>query len=93
MKIGYRDHVVSNDEISCTGCKPENRCRYHVAGCCRDRGIETCSKCTDYPCDNIRECFAITKSFEPGCRKACTEAEFQQVQKAFFEKEKNLAAL
>ena len=23
-KIGYRDHVVSNEEIACTGCKPEN---------------------------------------------------------------------
>ena len=30
MKIGYRDHVVTNEEIACTGCKPENWCRYHV---------------------------------------------------------------
>ena len=28
MKIGYRDHLVTNEEISCTGCKPENWCRY-----------------------------------------------------------------
>ena len=39
MKIGYRDHIVSNDEISCTGCKPENWCRYHVVECCEDKGI------------------------------------------------------
>lgn len=24
QKIGYRDHVVTNEEIACTGCKPEN---------------------------------------------------------------------
>ena len=41
MKIGYRDHIVTNEEISCTGCKPENWCRYHVIGCCRDKGIST----------------------------------------------------
>lgn len=22
-KIGYRDHVVTNEEISCTGCKED----------------------------------------------------------------------
>lgn len=22
MKIGYRDYIVTNEEISCTGCKP-----------------------------------------------------------------------
>ena len=42
FKIGYRDHVVTNEEISCTGCKPENWCRYHVVKCCEDRGIRTC---------------------------------------------------
>ena len=23
MKIGYRDHVVTNDEIACSGCRPD----------------------------------------------------------------------
>jgi hypothetical protein len=62
MKIGYRDHVVSGEEIACTGCKPENWCRYHVVKCCEDRGIPTCAECAEYPGDNLRECFAVTKS-------------------------------
>ncbi|MBR2762367.1 MAG: DUF3795 domain-containing protein [Solobacterium sp.] len=90
MKIGYRDHIVSNEEISCTGCKTENWCRYHVVRCCKEREIDTCGQCREYPCENIRECFAVTKSFEPMCRAVCTEAEFEQLRKAFFEKEKNL---
>ena len=53
------------------------RCRYQVVRCCEDRGIKTCGECSEYPCDNIKECFAVTKSFEP--------------MKAFFEKEKNLS--
>ena len=93
MKIGYRDRVVSTEEISCTGCKPENWCRYHVAKCCDEHGIGTCGECREYPCERIQECFAVTKSFEPDCRKACTEAEFRQLETAFFEKEKNSAAV
>ncbi len=92
MKIGYRDHIVSNEEIACTGCKPENWCRYRVATCCADKGIRTCSACNLYPCDRMRECFAVTLSFEPKCHQVCTGAEYAQLKKAFFEKEANLAA-
>ena len=90
MKIGYRDHIVTNEEISCTGCKPENWCRYRVIKCCEEHGIKTCGACCEYPCDNIKECFSVTKSFEPMCRKVCTDDEYKRMEKAFFEKEKNL---
>ena len=93
MKIGYRDHVVTNEEISCTGCKPENWCRYHVVQCCKDKGISNCSQCELYPCDNMKECFEITKSFEPKCRQVCTWEEYSRLKKAFFEKELNLKEL
>ena len=91
MKIGYRDRVVSAEEIACTGCKPENWCRYGAARCCADRGIGTCAVCGQYPCERMRECFAVTLSFEPKCREVCTEAEYAQLKRAFFEKERNLA--
>ena len=91
MRIGYRDHVVTNEEIACYGCKPENWCRYRVIKCCEDHGIKTCGECSEYPCDNIRECFAVTKSFEPMCRQVCTDDEYKRMEKAFFEKEKNLS--
>ena len=90
MKIGYRDHIVTNGEISCIGCKPENWCRYRVIECCADKELSTCASCQEYPCDNIRECFETTKSFEPKCREVCTDDEYRQLKKAFFEKEKNL---
>lgn len=90
-EIGYRDYVATNEEISCTGCSPRNWCRYHIAGCCQEKGIPTCASCAAYPCDNMRECFRITASFVPGCRRVCTEAEYAQLKKAFFEKEQNLS--
>ena len=55
-----------------------------------ERGIKNCGECADYPCEKLRECFAVTESFEPACRQACTEEEYVKLRKAFFEKEKNL---
>lgn len=46
--------------------------------------------CGNYPCDVINECFTVTGSFIPACKKACTPEEFETLRKAFFEKEKNL---
>ena len=57
----------------------------------RDHVVSTCGECFEYPCDNIKECFAVTKSFEPMCRQACTDDEYKRLEKAFFEKEKNLS--
>ncbi len=85
-KFGNRDHIVTDKEISCTGCKPENWCRYRVIKCCVDKGISTCAACQDCPCNTMKECFEVTKSFEPKCREVCTEQECQQLKKAFFEK-------
>jgi hypothetical protein len=93
MKIGYRDHIVSEEEISCTGCKSQNWCRYNVVQCCEERGIRTCAECGEYPCVNMKECFRITKSFETMCKKVCTEEEYLRLKKAFFEKEKNLGKI
>ncbi len=92
LKIGYRDRIVSNEEISCKGCRPENWCRYRVVKCCGEKGIKNCSECPDYPCDNLKRCFAVTKSFEPKCREVCTNEEYEKLKKAFFKKEENLQA-
>ena len=91
MKIGYRDHIVSNEEISCLGCRPENWCRYRIAECCEEKNIKNCAECAEYPCEKLKECFEVTESFEPMCRKACTGEEYERLKEAFFEKEKNLS--
>ena len=41
----------------------------------------------------MKECFEVTASFEPKCRQACTEDEYEMLKKAFFEKEENLNGL
>lgn len=93
LKIGYRDRLEAAEELACTGCKPENRCRYRVVRCCEEKGIGNCSQCAQYPCEKMRACFEVTRSFEPRCRLVCTEAEYAQLRRAFFEKEQNLEEL
>lgn len=90
MKIGYRDHIVSHEEIACLGCQPDNWCRYEVVKCCEKRGIKTCGACDVFPCMNLKECFQMTQSFEPVCRQVCNDREYEQLKRAFFEKKDNL---
>ena len=40
----------------------------------------------------MKECFSVTRSFEPKCREVCTDEEYEQLKKAFFEKDVNLNA-
>lgn len=89
-KIGYRDHVVTNDEISCTGCKKENWCRYEIISCTSKKNIHNCGECKEYPCVKISTAFEKTKEFEPKCKDICTDEEYVVMSKAFFEKKKNL---
>ncbi|MBQ5330402.1 MAG: DUF3795 domain-containing protein [Oscillospiraceae bacterium] len=93
QKIGYRDRVVSKEEISCMGCRPDNWCRYRIVGCCADKGINNCSECREFPCGTVKECFEVTGSFEPKCREVCTAEEYERMKTAFFEKERNLTEL
>lgn len=90
FKIGYRDHIVTNEEIACTGCKTDNWCRYHVVKCVNEKHMDHCGQCRQYPCDNIKECFKVTKSFEPLCKKVCNNEEYKMMKRAFFEKRENL---
>ena len=89
-KIGYRDKVVTIDEIKCEGCKPDNWCRYQIIQCVSDRKILNCGQCELYPCERITEAFKTTTLFEPNCKKSCTTKEYEIIKKAFFEKKDNL---
>ena len=38
----------------------------------------------------MKNCFQVTKLFEPKCREVCIDEEYLQLKTAFFEKEYNL---
>jgi len=92
-KIGFRDRVVSNDEIKCWGCTPANWCRHEIIACTANRKIQNCGECGNYPCEKIKQAFVNTARFVPDYREYCTEAEFAVMEKAFLEKQINLDRL
>ncbi|SFC99114.1 DUF3795 domain-containing protein [Clostridium uliginosum] len=88
--IGYRDVVVSNEEIKCKGCTINNFCRYNIVKCSTERGISNCGMCEDFPCTVIKETFDKTLKFEPKCKRVCSDEEYRILEEAFFNKKENL---
>ena len=51
---------LPEEEMKCYGCRSEKRGPYchtlcKMYDCAMERGIDFCSECTDYPCDNLKQ--------------------------------------
>ena len=88
--IGYRDTVVPHEEIACRGCSTENWCRYDIVKCAAAHVASNCGACPEYPCSKIADCFGATERFRPACLAACTAEEWEALERAFFQKKRNL---
>lgn len=89
-RIGWRDTMVSNEEIRCTGCSSHKNCTYHIVECTAAHGVDKCSKCGEFPCEKIRDMLRRSKEYRQKCRSICTDEEYSALEKAFFHKEENL---
>ncbi len=89
-RVGWRDTIVSADEMKCSGCSPQKQCAYSLMECVKSKGIEKCDDCPDFPCEKIRDCFKRSDFYKEKCRKVCTEDEYWSLEEAFFQKEENL---
>lgn len=89
-KVGWRDKIVSNEEIQCTGCSSHKECTYHLVACTKNHHVEKCNQCTFFPCDKISNMLKRSSEYQKTCREICSEAEYLMLEKAFFDKENNL---
>ena len=90
-KAGWRDRVVSNDEIRCGGCGSRGKCVFMILPCVRRHGVSACRACPEYPCEKTADLLRRSAEKERQCRAACeSETEFALLRRAFYEKEKNL---
>jgi len=90
-QVGWRDHVVSNEEIRCKGCGSRAACAFMLLPCLRERGLEHCVDCDKNPCDKIGSMLVRSAEKEAQCRAACRDQRmFSMLKRAFYEKEKNL---
>ena len=90
-RAGWRDHVVGNDEIRCTGCGCRPTCGFKLLPCARERGVTACRECPDFECDKVRDAYARSEAKKSLCQRACdTPEEFRMLCRAFYEKERNM---
>lgn len=89
-KVGWRDCVVTNDEIACAGCSSHKSCTYGLVECIRIHGVEKCNQCGEFPCGKINAMLERTAEYQRNCKKVCTAQEYAMLEKAFFSKEANL---
>ncbi len=89
-RAGWRDRVVSNEEIRCTGCGSRPTCSFMLLPCVKEHGVEKCSACGEYPCGKIRATLEASANKMAQCRAACeSDEEFAMFVRAFYEKEKH----
>ncbi|MBS7239523.1 MAG: DUF3795 domain-containing protein [Acetatifactor sp.] len=91
FKTGWRDHVVTNDEIKCRGCGSHPTCSFMLLPCTKEHGVEMCYECDFFQCDKVHS--TLMGSYEKmiNCRTVCeSEREFELFKRAFYEKERNM---
>ncbi len=91
LKAGWRDRVVSNEEIRCGGCGSRGTCAFMLLPCLQDHNVGACADCPEFECGRIADTLKRSAEKERQCRAACgSGAEFAMLRRAFYEKEKNL---
>lgn len=89
-RVGWRDTVVSNEEIQCSGCSSHKQCTYKLVECIKEHNVQKCNQCNWFPCDKINDMLSKTEKYRSHCREVCSNEEFIVLKKSFFNKEKNL---
>ena len=91
QKAGWRDRVVSNEEIRCGGCGSRGVCSFMLLSCIREHGVQSCRECASFPCAKIGDMLCRSAEKKRQCMAACEDdAEFAMLCRAFYEKEENL---
>ena len=47
-------------------------------------------KCAEFPCEKISNMLERSKEYQKRCKEFCSDAEYEMLEKAFFDKESNL---
>lgn len=90
FRVGWRDSVISNDEIMCTGCSSHKQCTYQLVDCIKTNKVEKCNQCKKFLCEKITDMLKRSDEYKEKCKAVCTQEEYHMLEAAFFNKENNL---
>ena len=74
-RIGWRDKIVSPEEISCDGCSSHKKCTYNLVECVKENGVKKCNQCSQFPCEKIESMLERSAEYERKCKELCTREE------------------
>lgn len=89
-RVGWRDRIVSIDEIRCSGCTSDKKCTYQLVECVKANNVEKCNQCSFFPCTKINSMLKRSLDYKKKCKEVCSSDEYAVLEKAFFNKEENL---
>ncbi len=89
-RVGWRDRILSNEEIQCTGCSSHKECTYQLVECTKLHNVEKCNQCNLFPCNKISDMLKRSREYQKKCKEMCSTEEYTMLEKAFFDKENNL---
>ena len=64
--------------------------RDHIVECTKEHNVDKCNQCAEFPCEKISSMLERSKEYQKRCNEVCTDAEYEMLEKAFFDKENNL---
>ena len=91
FRIGWREKIVSIDEIKCSGCSSHKQCTYHLVECTKKNNVEKCNQCSQFPFNKIDDMLRRSNEYERKCREVCTAEEYQMLKSSFFNKKQSLS--
>lgn len=90
-KIGWRDRIVSNEEIRCGGCGSTPGCGFMILPCQKEMGVSNCRECARFCCDRLENVVKSSEENEADLRELCdSNEEAQMLRRYCYEKRKNL---
>ena len=89
-RVGWRDSVVSADDMRCGGCTIGKRCSYGILECQAKESVARCTDCRHHPCAKITQVLDKSDYWQRRCKEVCSPDEYAMLEHAFFRKKENL---
>jgi hypothetical protein len=85
VRLGLRTPDFPGKDMTCHGCKPENKCAYtELRACVSTIMVDNCGLCDEYPCKLINSVFHKSEKLKDRVNNVCTLEEKDTLYKAFF---------
>ena len=88
--IGWRDAAEPPEKLTCYGCASLEICELGIRECVIEKGLDSCGKCTDYPCEKLLKIFENNKKEANICKGIFSKEDYYLFHKAFFSKKARL---